>query len=182
MRGADKLAMHVAGAPLLRLVAERALAASSHVAVSLATVDTARRSLLCGLDVELLPVPEASEGMAASLRAGALWAENLGASALMIALPDMPEITSSDMRALIDAQAARPDQPLRASTQEGAPGHPVILPRRLFGEVRTLRGDSGARALLRAHPPLLHPLEGARAITDLDTPEDWAAWRRKGEV
>jgi CTP:molybdopterin cytidylyltransferase MocA len=40
-----------------------------------------------------------------------------------------------------------------------------------------LSGDEGARAILRRHPPRLLALPGRHAVTDLDTPEDWARWR-----
>lgn len=179
MRGADKLAMPVDGTPLLRCAALIALAASPFVAVCLRPDDQARRALLEGLEVTILTVADAAEGMAASLREGARWADDLPVAALMIALPDMPEISSADMLALIAAQAETPDQPLRASTQLGTPGHPVILPRKLFAMVGALRGDSGARAILGAYPPRLHALADARAVTDLDTPEAWAAWQKQ---
>jgi CTP:molybdopterin cytidylyltransferase MocA len=129
-----------------------------------------------GLDVTILEI-DATEGMAASLRAGADWAKGLGLDALMVALPDMPDITTDDLCALFDAQAQQSATPLRATTADGQAGHPVILPRAVFAAMHELSGDQGARAILRDHPPRLHPLPGQRALTDLDTPEAWAAWR-----
>lgn len=177
MRGADKLLEWLGTAPLLRVIAERALSASAHVAVTLPPDAQARAQALDGLAVQMLPVPDAAEGMAASLRAGAEWAMGLPADALMIALPDMPDVTAADMKALIAAQARRPDQPLRACTAAGVAGHPTLLPRALLPQVMGMQGDTGARALLRTHPPRLFTLAGDRAATDLDTPEDWARWR-----
>jgi len=177
MRGADKLLEWLGNAPLLRVIAERALSASAHVAVTLPPNAQARAQALDGLPVQMLPVPDAAEGMAASLRAGAEWAMGLPADALMIALPDMPDVTAADMKALIAAQARRPDQPLRARTAAGVAGHPTLLPRALLPRVMGMQGDTGARALLRTHPPRLFTLAGDRAATDLDTPEDWARWR-----
>jgi molybdenum cofactor cytidylyltransferase len=45
-----------------------------------------------------------------------------------------------------------------------------------------LTGDTGAREVLKRHSDRVHlvPLKGDRALTDLDTPEDWAAWRARG--
>jgi molybdenum cofactor cytidylyltransferase len=177
MGGADKLLQLVDDVPLLRLVALRALQTGADIAVTLRPDDAARRQALAGLGLEIVPVPDAAEGMAASLRAGAVWAEGIGATALMIALPDMPEITDRDMSALIAAQAEMPDRALRACTPGQMPGHPVILPRACFVRVKALRGDAGARNLFKAHPPRLHQLEDERALVDLDTPETWARWR-----
>jgi len=177
MRGGDKLLEQVEGRAVLRVIAERALAVSPQVAVTLRPEDAARRAAVAGLPLTLLDAPDATEGMAASLRAGAVWAIGLNVAALMIALPDMPDITVQDMRALITDQSRHPAQPLRACDQALTPGHPTILPRALFPEMLALSGDTGARDLLRAHPPRLHPLPGRRALADLDTPEDWAEWR-----
>ena len=179
MGGADKLLQPVDGQSLLRMVAERACAASALVAVSLRSEDRARRAALEGLKVTLLDVPDAASGMAASLRAGAAWALRQPVQALMIALPDMPEITSEDMRALIAAQRDAPARPLRATSASHIPGHPVIIPQTLLKELLDLSGDEGARAVLRRHPPRLLALAGDRALTDLDTQADWAAWRAR---
>jgi CTP:molybdopterin cytidylyltransferase MocA len=42
-----------------------------------------------------------------------------------------------------------------------------------------LQGDDGGRAIMIAHRDQTHlvPLPGDHATRDLDTPEDWAAWR-----
>ncbi len=177
MAGRDKLCAPICGVPLLRRSAQRALAAGARVAVTLPPDPGGRAAALDGLELSCLTVPDAAEGMAASLRAGARWGSGQPGAALMIALPDMPDVTAADMHALLAAQAAGPDRPLRATTADGTPGHPVILPRGLWPALQAVRGDTGARALLQAHPPRHYALDGARARTDLDTPEDWAAWR-----
>jgi molybdenum cofactor cytidylyltransferase len=177
MGGLDKLLEPVENVALLRMVAQRALASAQEVAVTLRPNDTKRKAALEGLRLTLLPVPDAGEGMAASLRAGAAWADRIGATALMIALPDMPDITAADMQELIAAQARVPDLPLRACTPTKEAGHPVILPRACFERMLILKGDEGARKILASLPVQLHPLTDSRARIDLDTPEAWAKWR-----
>ena len=68
---------------------------------------------------------------------------------------------------------------LRATAEDGRPGHPVILPARLYPLLAGLAGDTGARTVLAAHAAevVAHPLPGTRALVDLDTPEAWADWR-----
>lgn len=177
MRGRDKLLETVDGVALLRRSVLRAVDTGALVAVTL-PLTSPRQEVLRGITVSILEI-DASEGMAASLRAGADWAVQIGASALMIVLPDMPDITSDDMTDLFDAQVAALASPLRAATEDGRPGHPVILPQAVFSAMAGLKGDEGARAILKDHPPRLHPLPGQRALTDLDTPEAWAAWRKE---
>jgi len=176
MRGADKLLEPVAGEPVLRRLARVARAAGGPVAVTLRVPDTARAQALAGLDAALLPVPDAEEGMAASVRLAADWALGLGAEGLMLCPGDLPELEPGDFAALAAAfDPAGP--PLRACSADGQAGHPVVFPARLLPDLRRVTGDRGARLVLAAHPPRLVPLPGQRATTDLDTPEAWAAWR-----
>lgn len=181
MRGADKLLERVEGRPVLALLAARALAAGAPVLVTLAPGQAERAAALAGLAVALAEVPGAAEGMAASLRSGAAAAASGGHAGLMVLPGDMPEIEAGDLRGMLDAFAAAPAPTpiLRATAADGRPGHPVILPARLLPALGALSGDTGGRELLRAHAGEVHPhpLPGARAVTDLDTPEAWAAWR-----
>lgn len=178
MRGGDKLTELVGGEPLLRRSARMAAATGARVIVTLpggGPHGGPRKSELVGLDVTIAELPDAHEGMAASLRHGAKAAKM--SAGLMVYLPDMPDVTEEDLMLLIAAFLADPNAPLRAATEDGLPGHPVIFPRRLFGELGILGGDEGARHVLADEEVSLVPLPGNRAITDLDTPEDWAEWR-----
>ena len=57
------------------------------------------------------------------------------------------------------------------------------VPAALFDQLKHLRGDDGGRAVVRAAADRMQlvPLPGQRARRDLDTPEDWAAWRAEQE-
>ena len=183
MRGGDKLMEKVAGAPLLTVVLRRALAvadlAGGPVLCALPGPDHPRAALLEGLEVIPVPVVEAAEGMAASIRAGVA-ALPAGVAAVMILPADLPDLEAEDLRRMLAARADAPEGAiLRAVDAAGRPGHPVLFPADLFDELARCQGDSGARAVLQAHPGrlLTVPLPEAHATTDLDTPEDWAAWR-----
>jgi CTP:molybdopterin cytidylyltransferase MocA len=52
---------------------------------------------------------------------------------------------------------------------------PAIFPRWCFTELRELRGDRGARAILERHAQRLAHVQMPNAAIDLDTPEDLAA-------
>ena len=95
----------------------------------------------------------------------------------MILPADMPELETSDLAAVIADFAVAPDAIHRGADADGTPGHPVIIPQRLFPALEGLRGDEGARSVLKREDVRLTALPGRRALTDLDTPEDWAAWR-----
>lgn len=172
MRGHDKLLQDVAGEPILRRQARIALTLAP-VIVTLRDPDVARRAALQGLAVTLLAVPDAALGMSASFRAVA----DVG-TALLVLPADMPDLTQGDLTSIIAAFRAAPDHILRGSAADLA-GHPVVWPRALVPGFANLTGDEGARALFRQHPVRLHPLPDQNALTDLDTPEEWAAWRAR---
>lgn len=178
MGGRDKLVEEVAGEPILRRTVRLALATGERVLVTLAAgspLAPGRRRALAGCGAEILPIPGADEGLAASLRAGAACAG--AARGMMVLLPDMPEVDADDLDLIIGAFAADPTRPLRGAGPGGEPGHPVILPARLLAAVAGLTGDQGARRLLADEEVRLCPLPGRHALTDLDTPGDWALWR-----
>ena len=172
MRGRDKLLEIVEGAPLLSRQVRMAQATGWPVAVALPPAPHPRHALIGG--VEAIEVPDAAEGMGASLAAGFTCLE--AAHAILVLLADLPEIGTADLRAVIEAGDGF-DGIVRGATAEGRPGHPLLVPRPAFPHFRALRGDDGGRAAVARHPVRLVPLPGERARRDLDTPEDWAAWR-----
>lgn len=180
MRGGDKLLELVAGTPLLARQTALAVATGARVLVTLRPDDDRRKASLVGIGpLDCKVVPDAGEGMAASVRTGALWAEGIGAKGLMVLLPDLPDIDADDLALMMQKAAGHRDRILRATDIDGAPGHPVIFPRMLFAALSALRGDAGARDLMQGEQPLRVALPDHHATTDLDTPEDWAKWRAK---
>lgn len=181
MGSSDKLLMPVCGEALLRRQVRAALAVDLPVLVTLPQGHAEPRSaVLAGLDGPLEIFEVAGErGMSASLNAGAAWATQRAAKGLMVVLPDMPEIGPDDIATLASAAAKAPEQCWRACSESGEPGHPVVLPARLFAALADLQGDTGARPLLAGETVATVPLPGQRAIIDLDTPEAWSGWRSR---
>jgi molybdenum cofactor cytidylyltransferase len=176
MRGGDKLMEEVEGEPLLRRAAREALATGLSVIVALRPGKAEREDALHGLKVRKVIVPHADQGMSASLRA-AVVAAHEGAP-LAVLLADMPEIDTEDLTVLVSAfEAQGGDTVVRAASEDGQPGQPVIFPARLRPDLLAVTGDAGGREILRRERVVLVPLRGHRALTDLDTPEDFAAWR-----
>ena len=179
MRGSDKLLELVDGTPQLARITRFAGETGAKVLVALPPDRPARSAAIAGL-AEALPVPDAATGMAASIRAGVARAG--GAAGLMILPADMPELSTADLAAVLAAFDASPDQICRGASAHGMAGHPVIFPARDFPALAALHGDTGARSVLQAQAAriTLIALPDQHALTDLDTPEDWAAWRNKG--
>ncbi len=173
--GRDKLLEPVGARPLLAEMIDRVQGAA--VYVCLPGPDHPRAACLPGGAVPIW-VPEAAEGMGASLRTG-VKALPEAISDVMILPADMPELTAMDLAAVWAAH--EPGAITRGASAGGAPGHPVIFPQDLLRELWELRGDEGARSVLVRHRQRVRlvPLPDNHALTDLDTPEAWAAWRAR---
>ncbi len=176
----DKLMEPIDGLPLLARQTNRAIATGAPVYVTTRSDRPARIEALAGLNVRQIAVNDPSQGLSASIRAGVA-ALPPDITALMILLPDLPDIETADLRAMIAVHKAQPTLILRAMAEDGTPGHPTVFPKRFLRALADLTGDKGARTLLAQERVTPVALPGKRAITDLDTPEDWARWRAKRE-
>lgn len=176
MQGRDKLMEDVDGQPLLSQVCRRA--ALTGLPVFVTVPGTAHPRAAAIGTATPVPVPDADEGMAASIRRGVA-ALPEGCGGVMILPADMPEVETQDMLHLAAHFHGAESPIVRASAEDGTPGHPVLFPSRCFAALQALSGDQGARSLLKQETVQMVALPGRHALTDLDTPEDWAAWRRR---
>ncbi len=182
MRGTDKLLQHISTVPLIKRQTEIALQATNGtVIVTLPSPPHPRYDALEGLNIQRVPVADAREGMAASLRAGFA---NLpkNTTAAMLLLADLPELTQVDLKKLLSAvDTGSKSLAWQATTEAGCPGHPIVFSSTLFPKIAELTGDIGARAILKQATNRITfvALPENRARRDLDTPEDWAAWREE---
>ncbi len=84
----------------------------------------------------------AGEGMASSIRVGV--GSVLGAEGVVVMACDQPAVTAAHLRELMSG-----GEEIVASGYAGRRGVPAYFPARVFGELMELRGDVGARELLR---------------------------------
>jgi molybdenum cofactor cytidylyltransferase len=178
MGAENKLLADIGGRPMVRRVADAALAGPARpvlVVTGHQADDVA--AALAGLDVTLVGNPDYATGLASSLKAGirAVPGECEGA---LVLLGDMPRIAPAHIGRLIQAFAAAPDA-IIVPVHGGRQGNPVLWPRRTFPELLLLDGDAGAKRLIAAHPADVRAVEmGSTAIfVDVDTPEALASMR-----
>ncbi|MEK8089556.1 nucleotidyltransferase family protein [Thermithiobacillus plumbiphilus] len=124
------------------------------------------------VDAGLQPVfcPQATLGMGASIACGVRASPDAGG--WLIALADMPFIQPDTIRLI--AESLRQGAPLVAPLYQGRRGHPVGFGPRFRKDLLALDGDSGARAILQAHPELLRTLavDDPGILRDIDAPAD----------
>ena len=109
------------------------------------------------------------EGLAGSLKAG-LAAASPSARAVLVTLCDQPTVDAAALRRLVDAWRRRPNA-AAAARYSGGIGVPAILPRSLWGQVRELEGDAGARSILRRSAAIT-AVDMPEAELDIDTADD----------
>lgn len=178
MRGRDKLLERVIDQPVLAVLAARALAVGP-VLVVLPAPDHPRCAVLPDAAVRVF-VNNADLGMSVSLRAG-IAALPDDVTGVIIQPADMPDISEQDLQA-VKRRALETGAPIvRAITADGRFGHPIYFAASQFPRFANLRGDRGGAVLLKGMEDQTRTvtLQGDRAVLDLDTPEDWAAYRRR---
>jgi molybdenum cofactor cytidylyltransferase len=168
----SKLLSDFGGRALVRCAAEAALA--SHASRTIVITGHARSEVeraLAGLPVAFAHNADYASGMASSLRVGlAHAADSAGA---LVLLADMPAVTSATLDLLIAAFERAPHSPAVAPTYRGRRGNPVLLGGGLFARLEELRGDEGARAVLRLIDGVAEiAVDDMGVISDIDTRED----------
>ena len=164
--GGPKQLAHVAGRPLV----EHALAlvaAFDPLVVLGARADAIRAGADLG-GAEVVVAQDWEEGQAASLRRGVAAAGDV--DALLVVLADQPGLTP----AVLDGTLARFDPAACDAVRpvfDGVPGHPVLLGRAVLAGVPALRGDEGAKGLLRDARVLAWDATGLADARDVDTPD-----------
>jgi molybdenum cofactor cytidylyltransferase len=117
--------------------------------------------------------PNYGEGMSTSIIAG-LKLVDPRAEAVMLALGDLPLVDSQTINHLID-EFRKSDKGIALPAYKGKRGHPVILAIRYQPELLELKGDIGAREIIKRHPKdvLEVAVDSGGVISDIDTKEDY---------
>ncbi|MFP5365107.1 MAG: NTP transferase domain-containing protein [Thermoleophilia bacterium] len=110
-----------------------------------------------------------ADGQSASLRCGIDAVAD--ADAAVLTLGDMPRITPAVIAAFAQLGVEYGSRARGRAVYDGMPGHPVVLGREYFGQIAALRGDVGAREVLKAIGA--YPIECSHlcSAADVDTPE-----------
>jgi molybdenum cofactor cytidylyltransferase len=180
-QGINKLLQPLGGRPMLRHVAEAALASAVFDVVVVTGNEKAGVTMaLRGLPVTFADNPDYSKGLSTSLISG-LNALPEDCDGAMVMLGDMPAVDSHLLDRLIAAFDPSEDRAIIVASHGGRRGNPVLWARRFFAEMRELSGDAGARALFAPYAGLICEVEaGSDApLTDIDTEEALSAYRMR---
>jgi len=169
--GGPKLLSPLAdGTPLGVVAARHLLVALPDSLAVVRSDDDILSARLSAAGMRLIACEQADQGMGVSLSAGV--AASHDAQGWVIALADMPFIRPETIKSVV--ALLQDGAPLAAPSHDGRRGHPVGFGHAFRDELLALRGDQGARDLLKRHASrlVLLTVDDPGILADVDTPAD----------
>ena len=173
--GAPKQLLVHEGEPLVRRAAAAARAAGADPVIVVLGAQAERvRPALDGLaGVRVLVHEGWADGLASSLAAGLrALLDAASVDAVLITLADQPLVRAEDLAALVAHLS--PERTIVAAEYADIVGVPIVVARAHVDALRTLTGDRGAGAWLRAQGGQVSRVPLPAAALDVDTPADAA--------
>jgi molybdenum cofactor cytidylyltransferase len=169
--GSDKLLHPLAGGiPVAVAALANLRSAIPHVIAVVRPGAPTLENLLSEAGATVILCANADDGMGASL-ASAVRA-TIGVDGWVVALADMPYIRPETIERIAASLAA--GAAIAAPAYRGERGHPVGLSARFRAQLEALRGDEGARSVLKENAGLIKLIEvdDPGVCRDIDTPAD----------
>ena len=171
--GRQKLLLELEGKAVVRWSVEAVLPHVGDCVVVTGEDDVRVRGALTGLAARFVVNPRPQDGQGSSIAVG-IAALKPWTTAAAIVLGDQPRTPADVLPALLAAQT-RTKKSIVTPSYRGTRGTPVLFSSDVFPELRALRGDQGARAVVAARPERVEVVALDVAMPpDVDTPEDFA--------
>ena len=164
MGAVNKLLLDVNGVPMIRGVVETLMLDEIEPVVVVTGHEYEQvEACLEGIPVQFAFNPRYEEGMGASIAVGIRSLAAGRHSGVLVCVGDLPNLNSSVVAKLVNAFQAERGQRIVAPVFKGKRGHPVLFPIGYSEKLKQLRGDVGARDLLR---------QDAQLVVELETEDD----------
>jgi len=127
-----------------------------------------------GLPARFVENGDYASGQLSSLVAGLRVIDRPGVVATLVTLVDIPFVSAATVRAVVE-RYQRTHALIVRPTRAGRHGHPILVDRALFDELRHADPLEGAKPVVRAHATAAGDVEvdDEGAFADIDTPEDY---------
>jgi molybdenum cofactor cytidylyltransferase len=127
-----------------------------------------------GVTARFVDNPDYRSGQFSSLVTGLDAVERPGVSAVLVTLVDVPLVTAATVDAVV-AHYRRTHAPIVRPTRGIEHGHPVLIARSLFAELRRADPLGGAKPVVRAHASAAGDIaiDDAGAFLDIDTADEY---------
>lgn len=177
MHGRNKLLSKIDGKTMIRRVAETALSSKvDEVIVVLGYEANKVRAELADLPCRFVVNKEYERGQSSSVKAG-LGEVSEATRAILVLPGDLAKIDPASIDSVVDEYLLRGGKIIVAA-YKGKLGHPILLGRELFDEVRQIDEQTmGLKAVIKKHEGDVRLVEtgSENVLRDVDTPEDLRA-------
>ena len=179
--GRSKQMLEVDGEKLLIKATRAALEAGlKDVIVVIGHYEEIHRKVLDHQPVEIVYNPSWPSGMGNSLKTGLshLMTNHPTVDAVIVLVCDQPHLSGEVLTALI-RRYEETGKPIVASRYSGMPGVPALFDKTFFGKLAGIPDEEGAKKIILRHPSDAVTVDFPGGAVDLDTIEDYNAYRSK---
>ncbi|MFQ5754123.1 MAG: NTP transferase domain-containing protein [bacterium] len=169
----NKLLLNIKGKSVLRWCVENVLKSAASEIVVVAGKDFPEiKSELNELEVSILRNKNYFLGMSTSIMTG-IKALNVNSEGALILLADQPLLSTNTINRFLETFQKRGKKIIAAHFKQFI-GNPVLFHRSLFPDLLKLKGDVGARSILKHYPEQIATIEIPEVESfDIDTPVDF---------
>lgn len=179
--GSPKQLLEFAGETLLEKIARTAIATKFHTVIVLGSNANEIRRVIPKLPIEIIVNDGWQSGIASSIKAGLAKLTEIhdDLSAVILLLCDQPFITTETLVNLANAYSES-GKPIVASAYEDTIGTPALFAREMFNDLNKLKGEQGAKPLIRLHQETaVKTIAAPEAGFDVDSLKDFKRLSRK---
>lgn len=174
--GRPKQLLQYRGKPLLQHTIDEALGTGvEHIVVILGAHAVKIKENIKKKGVTLLENPDHEEGMASGICMGVHYLTNDRENmkeGILIMLCDQPFVNSGLLVRLIKKQQVT-GSGIIASSYKGIKAVPAVFHKNVFPELLSLKGDRGAKSIIRKYGKETETIDFPEGHIDIDTPEDY---------
>ena len=182
MRGGNKLLKPIRSLTLLeQVIIESINSKANAVSVILPSETSQLWNISGNYPVHRLSVHTTQIGMGYSISCGIISIKPRNPDGVIIVLADMPEIKTMHLDKIIQVFTKNQEKGIvRPTSFDGKPGNPVLFSRKFFDHLINLQGDKGAKKIISQNQKDVQYIElpGDVSSIDLDTHEQWNAWKQ----
>jgi molybdenum cofactor cytidylyltransferase len=145
-------------------------------------LDAPIRKNLADLNLSFVQNQNWAQGMATSIVTGINYLTNLQTvpEAVLIMVGDQPAVNEALLKKLwLNWQES--GKSIAASGYAEQVGTPAVFTQSLFSELLLLKGDAGAKKLIKKYPDQVHQVSFPDGLLDVDTPEDYEQLKKASE-
>lgn len=174
--GQPKQLLDIQGKTMIQHVTDMALKAALGPVIVITGAHADQLPLIP--NVHIVHNSEWEEGMAASIRKGINYTKNVypEIDGLIILVADQPYLHSAILREMADLQKKN-DYVAVAAAYKDQLGTPVLFHHTLWSELLLLKGDSGAKRILKKIKDKIGIVQFEKGIFDIDTIEDYESFK-----